>query len=592
MKLPMVVSPATWDLIERLRPDLDVAVDVFDTSLAPLLPESSQDWAVRLRQAAENREPDGGRDRLLSAVRTGRHLLFSDQGLRIGLFPVRYHREVAGVLAVAIAERRTLPAADEAPEVEGPRVSPEGIDRRIERIGWSLRAAIEADIALWEKLDQAEHRARWSDSTLHFLEYLHTCGSDVELFTAVVQAAAVWGDVDARVYRRTLNDCYVLDASLPFREGDAPAAFDAALVDGRGTPARIASIAELELLGWRGGVGEVVLMPVGPAGQPPMWLLALAGTADERLASVFGTLARTLSVRVEQLMLARAADIAARLHVRLLAPQSSVPAAAAVLLKELLTALPAAQARLLAHDPATGSRRLLASVGGTLFGLHPGPAPMGELQLSPERLLVPLEIGAGAPAVLDVWASLGAPFSAADAFVAREVAKWIEAWLAGAWRGLATGAALPFGERERFEARLEEELERARRYRYETGLLVVAVGRGPEAGRSPEAGRDLLTGASAEAVRSQLRSTDLLGELSDGRLAALLVQADAAVVDAVASRIQQHLRALPRQGGEPPAALGRAAFPSAGETLADLLAAAEHDLARRFPPSTELAIGR
>ena len=583
MKLPMVVSPATWDLIERLRPDLDVAIDVFDVTLAPLLPESSHAWAVRLREVAEDREPERGRARLLGAVKSGRHLLFSEGGLRIGLFPIRYHRDVAGVLAAAIGERRaTIPfPSPEAPDLASSSRD-DSLDRRIERIGWSLRAALEADIALWEKLDQAEHRARLSDSTMRFFEYLHSCSSEGELFAAVVQAAAVWGDFDARVYRRTLNDCYVLDAALPLNEGDAaPAAFDASMIEGKATPVRVTSIAELEQLGWPSGVGEVVLLPVGPPEHPTMWLLALAGTPDERFASVFGMLARTLSVRVEQLLLARTEQYRRRLQERLVSPQPGVPAAAAMLLNELLAALPAAQARLLARDPASGSLRQLASVGGALFGAFPGPAPVDRLRMSPERIILPLRVDAGAHAVLDLTASLGAPFSAADAFVARKLGAWVETWLAGAWRGLSTGAQAPFSDRPRFEQRLEEELDRARRYRQEAGLLVVRP-------RRVDA-EEPLKSPVAEALRSQLRTTDLLGLLEDGRLAALLVHTGPEAIDAVADRVEERLRPLRTTSHEDCAAVGRAAFPSGGETAAALVSAADEDMARRRTGRPKLA---
>lgn len=582
MKLPMVVSPATWDLIERLRPDLDVAIDVFDTTLVPLLPESEQEWCSRLREVADSREPEGGRERLLASIRTGRHLLFSDRGLRIGLFPIRYHREVAGVLAAAAAERRTIAFPGQEHAETTSRSVQEALDRRIERIGWSLRAALEADIALWEKLDQAEHRARWADTTLHFLDYLCTRTSEAELFTAAMQAAAVWGDIDAHVYRRTLGNRYVLDTTLPFRDENAPPGFDTALVDGRTLPVRLTSIAELEQVGWRGASGEVSLLPIGPPDHPSLWVLALAGATDERLTEVFAVVARTLSMRAEQLLAERVSDIGRRLHARVTGPHAGVPATAALLLNELAVSLSAAQVRLLSNDPSTDTLRLLASVGGTLFGSEGPRVSRSPGESSAECLQFPLEVGAASPALLQVIAPIGTPFSSVDAAVAERVSRYVETWLAGAWCGLTTAGAAPFGDRKQFERRLDEELERARRHQHPAGLLVVA-----SPANSP--GADPMSSPVADAVRSQLRTTDILGYLSDGRLAAFLVHTPPAAVEVVANRVEQRLRALAGPGWDSEPALGRAAFPSAGETAAALLAAAEDDILRRQPGDTLLS---
>lgn len=436
MKLPMVVSPTTWDLIDRLRPDLDVIVDVFDATLAPLLPDGSHPQAQALRAAMEDRRPEAGRDRLGAALRTGRHSLFTSEALRVGLFPVRYHRDAIGVLAVSSPVARTpgAPPSD---------ASIDAIDRRLERIGWTLRAALEADIALWEKLDRAEHRARWADGVLRFLAYLHTCQTEADLFASVVQAAAVWGDFDARVYRRTLDRRYVMEASLPaVGRLKGPETFDAAsFADQRG-PVRITSIAELEQMGWKVDSGEMTFLPIGGALPSGSWLLAIGGVADAWLSAAFETLAHTVAVRLDALLHARAEGLVGRLRGALEPPLPSPAATAATLFRELASALPASQVRVL-ERVGEGALRPLASVGATLFGDSIDLAPEGRLS-SPERLILPLRVGAVAPALLELTSPVGHPFSLADAWSAERAAGWLEAWLAGAWLGLGgTRAPVP-----------------------------------------------------------------------------------------------------------------------------------------------------
>jgi hypothetical protein len=36
MKLATLISSGTWELLERLRPHLDVTIDLFDATLSPL----------------------------------------------------------------------------------------------------------------------------------------------------------------------------------------------------------------------------------------------------------------------------------------------------------------------------------------------------------------------------------------------------------------------------------------------------------------------------------------------------------------------------------------------------------------------------
>jgi D-glycero-alpha-D-manno-heptose-7-phosphate kinase len=125
---------------------------------------------------------------------TGHHQHFDVDGLRIGAFPLRRDRDVVGLIA-------TASPAHEAQ-----------VERRAESLGWALRSALEADIATQQRLADAHRQSRWLTGTLRFLEHLHQAGDERAMFEAVVGAAAVWGDFDARVYRRELDDRYVLEA--------------------------------------------------------------------------------------------------------------------------------------------------------------------------------------------------------------------------------------------------------------------------------------------------------------------------------------------------------------------------------------------
>ena len=570
MKLPMAVSSATWDLLERLRPDLDLAIDVFDASLIGLLPASADSTSVTLRGLVA----DGGsptiREHLTAAARSGRHAIISTDGLRVGFFPVRFHRDVVGVLTTA--------APDPGSTVPAPPPHGGDLDRRLDRLGWALRATLESDMVVWEKLDRSDQRARWAESLLRFIDYLDGCDDEAAVFTAVVQAAAVWGDLDAQVFARTVQHQYALDTSLPIRRRDeAPATFDAAFIDTRHDPLRLTSIAELEQLGWRGGVSEVTLYPIALAAHPAAWVLAVVGTIDDRFDQVFRTLTRTVGARLESFVGRRVRVLREDLVAHMQLPDAPVAAVAAQLLGDFMGALPLSGVRVWLPSVDADERQILAEVG-TLSGEGlPDALPETEPLLQPGRLLLPLQVGLASPGLLVLESGVGETFSLGDTAVAEAGATALEVWLAGAVRGLASatsgqGVTRASGE---FERRIAEEIERARRFNLRTGLIVIDASDG-------EAQRRCLSQAPVvEAVRGQLRASDILGQLMDGRLAALLVHTDAQGVDAVATRMERRLTSLTGDAAVPLAVLGAAAFPSAGETAQHLLRAAEHDLARR-----------
>jgi len=564
----MAVSSATWDLLERLRPDLDLAIDVFDASLNGLLPSSSDSPIPNLRTLITDEGTPLAREHLQAAARAGRHAIVSAGGLRIGFFPVRYSREVVGVLAVSALDR---PSEGDASGLD------HDLDRRIDRLGWTLRATLEADMVVWEKLDRSDQRARWAESVLRFIDYLNACDDEAAVFTAIVQAAAVWADLDAQIFSRTLGEQYVLDASLPIRGRDeAPARFDAAFIDTRPLPAQLTSIAELEQLGWRSGVSEVTLYPIALGEHPAAWLLAVVGAIDERFDQVFRTLTRTVSQRLESNVARRVRVLREDLARHMQAVDDrAVATVGGEMLSSFVGALPLSHARLLAAPRAGEAPHTLAAVGGDLFGALPGPLPSGGSLFQPDRLVIPLRIGV--PAALDLGAALGETFSLPDTAVAEAAATVIEMWMAGATRALATANTSLFAARVGgdFERRIGEEIERARRFNLRTGLIVIDV-------NDREAGRGALGEPPVmDAVRGQLRASDILGHLEDGRLAALLVHTDAQGLDAVATRMERRLTNLATEAVVPPAVLGAAAFPSAGETAQHLLRAAEQDLARR-----------
>jgi GGDEF domain-containing protein len=571
MKLSMLISPGIWDLLERLRPHLDVTLDLLDRSLAPLLPEGNETTARTVRRLASEARVADATNRFQVAVRTGQHQVFVADDVHVGLFPIRGDRSAIGVLVVAAPAGSATSAS---PRNGAPAGQFDEIDRRLERLGWSLRATIEADISTHAKLSDEEQRSRWLATILRFVEHLYACRSDRELFSAIVEGAAIWGDFDARVYARDLGGQYVLASALSSAPIGTASAFPGALLAAHPGIARISSIAELEQLGWVGNVGEVLTIPIGD-GDPAPYLFAVGGTVDAHFERVFTVVCRTVASCLEHLATACARQLHARLIGRVSNCRLRFPAPASQLLGDVASAVGAAHARILLRDAPVDEPRVLAAIGGSPLSSLPREFPQSGIARTPQRLLISLDASASTSAWLDLGTVGERAFTPADASLAEAGASVIEVWLAGALQGLVhSGHALTatLGV-QGFEARIQEEIERSRRFKLDAALLVA---------HTPDTSRErhvLALAPIVDALRSQLRASDLVGRLSTGDLAALLVHTDGRGAAAVAARVAQRLAQVGAELGMPAAQLGTAAYPAAGDSAASLVAAAMQGLA-------------
>jgi GGDEF domain-containing protein len=189
-----------------------------------------------------------------------------------------------------------------------------------------------------------------------------------------------------------------------------------------------------------------------------------------------------------------------------------------------------------------------------------------------------MDTGLARPVVLELGAVPAEPFDSAAASLARTGAEVIRPWLAGALGGLA---AKRFGLDEGsagggFEERIQEEIERARRFDLQAGLVVVDT---VSTSRERHA---VLLRPVIDAVRALLRGADRLGRLEDGELAILLVHTDRAGVEVAAARLASRLSQLARRGAVADVVLGCASYPDSGETVQGLVEAAREDRARRL----------
>ena len=413
-------------------------------------------------------------------------------------------------------------------------------------------------------------------ATLSRLSQAAALGGERDLISIIVQAGAIWYDVDVRMYKRDLLGHFRLDTWLPGADLTLGPDDCGALADVSDSEfVRITSIADQERLGWNRLTGELMLLPIRmDARVQPRWLLVIPNWRDVEVKPTLLVLCQVLGLLLQHVAVNRAQGIRTGLMRRLTEGDGSLEQVSRAVLQELVTAVEAAEGRLLLWVSTALKPRTLAVVGAEERAPDSSPSvEAGQSVLTPERLVVPLAIGSGAIAAVELRAPAGAEFTVSQGLLAEAGAEVVRLWLMGAREQL-------LGEPERgptdFEARVDQELAQARRFTEDGGLLVIdSVG----AVEKPHA-RPVPDLPVREAVSKQLRASDLVGRLPGGKIGVLLLRIGASGVETVAGRMRQHFGELARLHGLPQPRMGKAVFPSAAKSAGALIAQAGSDAER------------
>ena len=407
-----------------------------------------------------------------------------------------------------------------------------------------LRGAIEADLSNREQIDGERQQARAVRGALKFVTYLASAKTPGEVADAAIQAAAVWFDADARVYRRRPSESgtdYTLVASLPgakvlpeARElSDLRFGFEAPFL-------RVAPAAGLA------GGREGVVVPMTTTGSAE-WALVLLGTVPADADVTLEALGRVLGLQVERFALERAAQSRARFEHVLVRADRPVELTALDLMRDLVLQTAGSGAALWVQD-GQDVRRLAAIGTGVDAGgssLEPDQRSTGIEQvrtfsLGPHRR-ARLELRS---AGVDPGFDSDVPV-VVDACVA-VLRSWLPAATSHAAAGLSADVVADFARR------IEEELARAKRFDRDLALVVVESGMLPW----PEE----TTGRLVDVLRGELRGSDVLGLVGERRVVVLLIETNKSAVGTVVRRLRDRLgRAIPELK-VPTLVLGQAAF--------------------------------
>jgi GGDEF domain-containing protein len=496
-----MVSSSLSQLLERARTRFGLKVDIFDTALRHVYPESGSELERLIG------ETPGIRRTLLDVLVAGRPEQLESGGLSYRLFPLRRSagfRHAGGLLAI----RRTSQNGDSA-----------GLD------SWSelARAIVEADLSAAESLNEERAHSRRLLATLRFLRHLIETETEAQLAQAVVQAAAVWFDVDARIYQRDLAGDYQLHTALPGAQiNEAGQRLNSLWLSSSAEVTRVGAIAEW---GPPCGTAEVVLVALSPGVDPgdPRWVLALIGSVPTAAELMLPVLGRVGGLQLEAMRARRRDQTRDRFEALVRHAVVRADVLAVDIVRELLEMTGAASAALTLTQRGRPRRLVtIGNIGVTAAGASLASDAEVDWLFGPDQFTCELRLDASASATLELRPGSGETFTPDAELVTRAAARVLQAWLRGVEPALRDDAATvpaPSTTITAFVRRIEEELERAKRFDLRLSLVLIDVP--PHVQGEREVFAQL-----QETVRRELRGSDVLGKMNGQRVAALLTHTD------------------------------------------------------------------
>jgi GGDEF-like domain len=236
------------------------------------------------------------------------------------------------------------------------------------------------------------------------------------------------------------------------------------------------------------------------------------------------------------------------------------------LVSELAEMTGAAYASLVLHRQ--GHERRLVCLGAS-GELPAAPADSSTAwRFDPAQFVCMLPLGNGTSATLSLRPAPGERFAPGAELVTRVATRVLQGWLAGAEPSLhdATREYVQPAVSE-FLRRVQEELARAKRFDLRLSLVLVAV----PAVRSQ--GQDV-TSLMQDAMRRELRGSDVLGTMNGDQVAALLTHTDGPGSHKVVDRLRRRLSEAADRLSLAGVTVGHAAFSPECSTAEALLSRA------------------
>ena len=497
-----MLSSALSQVLERARTRFGLEVEILDGELRALYPEAGTEFSRSIRTNTELRQT------LREVLLVGHPKDVEEAGERYRIYPLRQSgptTPTGGLLAV----KGSVPsaAADATP--------------------WSefARAAIEADLSAGDTLREQRQQSRRLLAILRFLRYLIESANEAELMQALVQAAAVWFDVDARVYRRDLSGDFVLQNWLPGVEPDqASRRLDVQVIGVDREVKRLAPSHELGGLASLGG--ETLVVPLAGLSRTDL-VMTLSGAVPVEADSVFQVVGPVVGTHLDSIR-SRRIDSARRRYESVISqPGLAAERIAVQIVAELMQSVDAGAASLTLVN--NGDTRRIVSFGPPA---EDPPSSGNTCVLTSDRFVCGLALGGEHQAVLELRPAPGTKLTTEQAESTTTCAQVLKTWLVGAVSSFSDPTdllELP-APAAAFQRRIEEELERAKRFDLHLSLVLIDVSAPSQ-----------VVAQMQETMRRELRGSDLLGTTSGRHVAALLTHTDDRGLGNVVGRLRRRL---------------------------------------------------
>ncbi len=517
----LTLAPPLVALLDVLQFRHGVSINVVDASLRPAQPVAAADFAGMLKEPVV-------RERCLAVLRSGEGRVERGLPMPLGIYPIRPEREVVGLLLVA--RRRT----------RGDAPLDQDEFRHVEAAGHVARAVVESELVRGQELAQAGDRSRRLKGILRFIGQFAAGDGEHEMMQAVVQAATVWFDLDCRIYNREADGDFALFAALPgIGRQEVQQRLDGRRFQDMPKVRRLTSSSDLDMVGWSGRRDEVLVFSVGTG---PDWLIILAGVLDPEVEVTFTAIAHVIAGELRQTMDRRIEHWRGRLRAQTVEAERPPEGVVTQMLADLAAAVGVQEARATLHR--RGAQRTFRGApagaqgqGGAIR--HAGRVPIAFQTHVEIELRAPAEpFGFEALATVDAWVAA------------------VQPWLSGMIA--ATGERSIVADRAdevAFEQRVQDEVERAKRF--DLGLSLLLIDAAELTMLSGSSGNRLL-----DAVRGELRASDLFGRVRGGKLAVVLVHAGPEGAQSVAKRLRHTLDSLVNGTHKAAVRLGQAVFSS------------------------------
>jgi hypothetical protein len=517
----LMVSSSLGQLLERARLRFGVEVEILDSRLQSVYPEGESDLSRSIG------ELPAVRGALLEALSGGRPQRLESAGHHYRIFPLSRsarRRQPGSVMAI----RRTASGAAGTLDAEA----------------WSdlARAMVEADYAAVDSLNDEQQASRRLAGAMRFVEFLMDAADEATVAHALVHAAAVWYDVDARVYQRGVRDEFALHTCLPaVQPTSRTLALGPTVSLDRADLYRIDSPLDA---GVPATGHHSVLLPLTSVGRAD-WLLLLAGPVPNDADVVLRMIGRAAGAQLASFAAQHAVEARGRFEAVLGEPTRAPELAAMRAVHVLAQSVGADAASLTLRR--NGQERRIAVLGPAT-----ATKAIADAEGRSDRLARELALGQSAAATLEVVSAPGTDFTPASVIVLDACADVLRTWLAGALSSFDVPQTLSFtptADVPGFVARIQEELERARRFDLRLSLILIDV-------HAPSDAMPQLQ----EVLRRELRGSDVTGTMGGTQLAALLTHTDSIGLDNVVRRVRQRLVDTAERLNVSGVRLGQAAF--------------------------------